>query len=205
MMKKTFDGPCPCQDTTVLALNRTSVSRMVAASSVLCLFIFVTGYFWGKKHATQAFMTAVTEEALVDKMQVALNTIAPAPSPLDSLAMSNETSEDSSVQDAQSETQEVVTAEQVTTPGASDKQYVAKLIGFGSQRNANQFVKKLAHSGVSEVVVAPQTSRMAGGKKRTWYQVVTKPFADHQQLVALVDRIKQIEKLHDVRIVAQNA
>lgn len=205
MKKNTFDGPCPCQDTTVLALSRTSVSRMVAASSLACLFVFVTGYFWGKKHAAEAFMTAVTEEALVDKMQVALNTIAPVPNPLDSLAAHDDATETVPLEVTTQAASEEVSVDQPLAPVASDKQYIAKLIGFGSERNASQFVKKLARRGVSDVVIAPQTSRMSGGRMRTWYQVVTKPFADHQQLVALVDRIKQIEKLHDVRIVAQNA
>lgn len=204
MKKNTFEGPCPCQDTTVLALSRTSVSRMVAASSLACLFVFVTGYFWGKKHAAEAFMTAVTEEALVDKMQVALNTIAPVPNPLDSLAVSDDATENAPLEVTTQAAEEVAT-EQALVPVTSDKQYIAKLIGFGSERNASQFVKKLARRGVSDVVIAPQTGRMSGGRMRTWYQVVTKPFADHQRLVALVDRIKQIEKLHDVRIVAQNA
>ncbi len=200
MKKNNFDGPCPCQDTTILALSRTAVSRMVAASSIACLFIFITGYFWGKKHATEAFMVAVTEEAFADKMQVALTTIAPASNPLETL-VEQEDEKEVALEEQKDVTVEI--AQEHAT--SSDKQYVAKLIGFGSERNANQFVKKLARRGVTEVAVAPQTSRMGNGRKRTWYQVVTKPFVDHQELVALVDRIKQIEKLHDVRIIAQNA
>lgn len=204
MKKNTFDGSCPCQDTTVLALNRTSVSRMVAGGTLVCFFIFVTGYFWGKKHATEDFMSAVNEEALVDKMQVALNTLTPMSSQVDAVADTNE----ETVAVAEQET-EVLQPEQSSQPSEevvpSGKLYIAQLIGFGSENNAKQFVKKLARRGVTDVVVSAKTSRMSGGRKRTWYQVVTKPFADHQQVVALVDRIKEIEKLHDVRIVAQNA
>lgn len=200
MKHTTFDGTCPCQDTTVLALSRTTVSRIIAGATVLCFFIFVAGYFWGKKHATESFMSAVNEEALVDKMQVALNTISPATNPLDAMSDNNE--DHVAALEKELDSPEAQAAAPITQAG---KWYTAQLIGFGSERTADQFVKKLARKGVSEVVVAPQTSRSSSGKKRTWYQVVTKPFADHQQVVALVDRIKQIEKLHDVRIVAQNA
>ncbi len=201
MQKNTYNGPCACQDTTVLALNRTAVSRVVAVGSLVCFFIFVAGYFWGKKHATESFMSAVAEEATVDRLQVSLNTIAPVGGSVEAMA------------DAMEET--TALPQEIETPGPaqeqelevneSAKRYLAQLVGFGTARNADQFIRKLARHGITEVEVSSRTSRMNGGKKRTWYQVVTKPFADHQRVVALVDRIKQIEKLHDVRIIAQNA
>ncbi len=200
MQKNTYNGPCACQDTTVLALNRTAVSRLVAVGSLVCFFIFVAGYFWGKKHATESFMSAVAEEATVDRLQVSLNTIAPVGGPVDSMVDAmEETTAPSPEVGLQEQAQE-----QEPESNESGKKYSAQLVGFGTARNADQFIKKLARHGISEVEVSSRTSRMNGGKKRTWYQVVTKPFADHQRVVALVDRIKQVEKLHDVRIIAQN-
>lgn len=200
MRKNIYDEPCACQDTTVLALDRTSVSRMVAASSMVFFFVFITGYFWGKKHAAEAFTTAVTQEAITDRMQMAFASIDSNISDLEVATVSD------NVSPLPSEIETVGNEENILKrePAPEGKTYYAQLVGFGAARNAKRFVQKLADRGITQINMTSRTSRMRNGKKRTWYQVVTAPFDDHAQLVSLVDRIKEVEKLHDVRIVAQN-
>lgn len=203
MRKNIYDEPCACQDSTILALDRTSVSRMVAASSLLCFFIFVTGYFWGKRHAVESFATAVQQEAMADRLQMSFATMGQDLQEVTPLSHNENLKMVESVSGEQlTENSQSVKA----LPSAPDgKTYFAQLVGFGVARNAKRFVQKLAKSGITEIEMMSRTSRMRNGKTRTWYQVVTKPFADHEQLAHLVDKIKNIEKLHDVRIVAQNA
>ena len=78
--------------------------------------------------------------------------------------------------------------------------YYAQLIGFGTQKAADNFVKKLERKGIQAKVHTRQ-SKSARGKNYYWYQVVTELYDNKNELEIVVNCIKNDEKIHDVRIV----
>ncbi len=82
-----------------------------------------------------------------------------------------------------------------------EQQYYAQLIGFGYKKAAERFVSRLQEQG-EPVELRTRVSTTASGNRRTWYQAVTKPYTNKQELDLLVDRIAQKEKLKDICIVS---
>ncbi len=102
---------------------------------------------------------------------------------------------------ADSLTKEESTPAQAFETKRIEKKYYAQLIGFGTQQAAQRFVKKLAKKQIP-VEIVKHCSRTAQGKTINWYQVVTMPYEDKQQLLNLVDSVQKTEKIQDARIVA---
>jgi hypothetical protein len=83
---------------------------------------------------------------------------------------------------------------------APSQTYYAQLIGFGTSSAAQKFSEKLQRRNYP-VCVRERHSTTAQGKKIIWYQVITEPFEDKNELLAAIQKIKKEEKLHDIRII----
>lgn len=88
----------------------------------------------------------------------------------------------------------------VTVASAPQQAYYAQLIGFGTSSAAQKFSEKLQRKNFP-VCVKERHSTTAQGKKIIWYQVITEPFEDKDELLAAIHKIKKEEKLHDIRII----
>ena len=82
-----------------------------------------------------------------------------------------------------------------------DRHYYAKLVSFHSIKYAQQFVNRVQKMGYN-VYIKSLKSNTANGKLVTWYQVTTDKYSDINKLKKIVSHIKEIEKLHDIKIIS---
>jgi len=192
-------------------LTNRHVSWVLSFFIISSFFIFISGYFLGKKKAVEKFYSKIDQESLADHIYYSVCSIYDADE-----CVKQESTEDSShltvfennnsgmqatkkvseAEDVQSQKKDSTTDNQK----ASNESFYAELIGFGTVRAANNFAQKLKRQGFS-VVVKRRISRTAKKKRITWYQVVTEKFDNKSDLIAFVDIIKDKEKLKGVRIV----
>ena len=162
-----------------LYVSSRQVSWLTASLLLLSFFVFMAGYFFGQRKMLEHVHATADQEVLADTIY------ANACTACEPMA--------TSVEDE--------TLAEAVGASSSPEEYYAQLIGFGTFRAAHKFVDRLKQKDMP-VEVKERHSRTAQGKEIIWYQVVTEPFQQRDDLVAFVDTIKKEEKLHDIRIVA---
>lgn len=208
---------------STLVLSARHVSWAVSSFLLVCFFVFISGYFLGKKKAAEKFYSKVKEESFSDQIyysmcsmynktddQLAQEGAVSEGEDLDPLPEVKNMQESSDVpllaQAAAAVQKEINQESQKRLEVVSSDQkeiikYYAELIGFGTNRAAEKFANKLKKDNIS-VSVKRRRSKTAKGRVITWYQVVTERFSNRNDLIALVDDISAQERLKDVRIVS---
>jgi hypothetical protein len=202
---------------------------MLAALCIGVFFVFMTGYFWGKKSVMEEFGATQQRESLADKIYSSLCVL---PENRNNSLASNEESDEPSeenvdeplaLEESQKTSDGLITTPTSTIASTTNIQnqniqkpaknlptevvapcnntcyYYAKLVSFKSRKHAQQFVERLARLGI-DVELHALKSKTAKGRVVTWYQIVTKKLASNEELEALVNTIKLQTPLHDVRI-----
>ena len=172
----------------VVELRQHQITVLAALVLSLYVITFLVGYFWGKQSILGEFSEQITNESFSDKIYASLCTL-------------NEQNSESNVQPAEeSGKPETVQGQNPESVACADqKLFVAHLIGYGTQRQAQQYCQSLERRAVQAHVI-PRTSITAQGKKRVWYQVATTP-ATYQETQQLVDRLAIEDRLAGVSIV----
>lgn len=212
-----------CKQIQGVFVNHRQTSWVLAGTLLLCFFVFIAGYFLGQKKVIERFTNKAEQDSLADKITSSIYSMYDTKAEVESLdsVEGNETpeseeptamadggtSEASEITVAQSEVKKIdpmqptsKTAVNEIQDSAPQKQYYAELVGFGSLKAAQEFAQRLESKKIS-VTVKKRESRTAKGKKIAWYQVITGHFKERSELMALVDRLKQEERLKGVHIV----
>lgn len=197
---------CQCNQQYGLFLPNRQLSGVIAALLFLFFALFMTGYFVGKRYAAEQFMHIANQEACADAQYN--GTIMEENSQRDS---------NNAMADFSDEGQGIVSAvvgEDIKpanmlaegndaaiewASGQAAPRYYAQLIGFGTEKAAERFVQKLALKNI-ETNIKKHTSKTAKGRIACWYQVVTAPYYNKDDLSRLVDQISKEERLKDVII-----
>lgn len=207
---------CGCKDNG-LYFNARQASWVVVIAIMLGFFIFITGYFWGKRNGAQELSFVASQESLTDQVYSSLcvmndedvsygpatpeNTVVHEQ---DSLSKGGDANvEQNEVPIILSDTKnEPVEVGQIPVASAimSNHTYCAQLVGFGTKRAADRFVARMDRHRIP-VVIVTKHSKTTKGVARTWYQAMTNTFSDKAQLEKQIEQIKTIERLHDVRII----
>jgi len=211
--------------TSGVFLTGRQVSWSVSSGIMLCFFVFISGYFLGKKKAVEKFYKKIEQDSFADQIYYSMCSMydkgdLKQADGQDSLLEGNENKAstplvaatavaqrvDADSERALSSPQGVGSAnheknKQDVQKSKDDGQFYAELCGYGTLRAAKRFANKLLSEGVT-VSVKNRRSKTARGRIIVWYQVVTGTFNDKNDLIALVDDISAQEKLKDVRIVS---
>jgi hypothetical protein len=155
-----------------LLLDQQQISYLVAAFLMVGFFIFIAGYYWGKKQALEPITEQFATDSLTDKIYCAL------------CEEHGKREEDGEEQDKEKKN--------------VHRRYYAQLAGFGSLKGAQVCIAKLADAGF-EARVVERESKSAHGKVRKWYQVVSS-FYDHEE--ELKKSIGKIQHYVNVRTIA---
>jgi len=182
---------------TSIEVTNRQIGWVVAIVMVISLGSFSAGYFWGEKKAADRFVARVEQDALADQVYTSICSLYE--NDLESDARTENGSSEQSNEEVASLGQEQESAA-VSEPSESNEVFCAHLVGFGTSKKAKQFVERLAKKGIT-VHLRERTSKTPRGKRICWYQVVTDPYTDKNALIALVEKVKRDEHLHDVRIV----
>ena len=189
-----------CADSSSLCIPKRHASLILAGLLALLFFTFITGYFWGKRTAISQLTSRVEEEFFANQIQSSLYGLQDRPGVQQEVIP--EIALDQRAQESVDSEQQVVSVNEqkvdieVEMPS---KQYYAQLIGFGTQGAANSFAKRA--NKITEVEVKKRVSKTAKGKTRVWYQVVTAPSSNREDLELLVAKISKEERLKGVHIV----
>lgn len=203
---KNNDG-CQCTGSQGLFIPSRQLSFIIAGLLFFSFFIFMTGYFLGKKNVVEQFSEQIKQEAFTDQVYasvVAQMTEINLPENQTGLIAEADI-ENSSTTVEIVHNDDIPHADEIHFDDVDHKellestQYYAQLIGFGTEKAAYLFVKKLAEKGI-ETEVKKRTSKTAKGRISYWYQVVTINHADKDALIALVDRITKEENIKGAQI-----
>ncbi len=200
---KKNEAMCHCSNNGLFIPNR-QLSIIVAGLLFLAFCIFISGYFLGKKNVVEQYSEKMQQEAFSDQVYASILTHPENSEQQNSptlLVTQTETQpvellHEPVVQAVMSENQIVTSA---TLPEQSSVQYYAQLIGFGTEKAAQQFVKKLAIKGI-ETEVKKRISTTAKGRTSYWYQVVTAAYSNKNDLIELVNKITKEENIKDANI-----
>jgi hypothetical protein len=201
-------------DKDQIVLSRRQASMIMASMVIVSLFIFITGYFLGKRTVIHDFSSNVTQSALHDQIDYLLTTQSLQSSKDDETSSDDE----QELQEAESREeviqlptkiegqkyenshnspalQDIKKEEIVHADVKSGSQY-ACLIGFGTKPAANAFVARLKKHHVS-VILKTVISKTASGTTRTWFQAITPTYDSAQELQAVVNKVKRLEHIRD--------
>ena len=166
---------------------------------IIGISLFSVGFYYGKRQALDDLMGHIQQESFADKVYSSLCALydnydsLPEETGESSLDGSSDTQETfpESLDEKESNGLETVAAD-------SSLYYFAQLIGFGAQKTADAYAKKVTQRGLS-CSVQKRVAQSASGKKRIWYQVVTEPMKK-ESLVTLVQKIAREDHLKDIKI-----
>lgn len=210
--------PCVCDGKQGLFLSNRHLSWAISIILLMSFFLFITGYFLGKKQAVDHISYKIDQESLTDHVYSSMYALYDSKAP-NASSDNIEPGEEIEIAEADSATEEAIldqaidTAAQVKINENGSEQssefvaeqkdgheYYAQLVGFSSQQAAQQFIKKLALRDIT-AHIKQRPSKTAKGRTVYWYQVITESFTNKEELLKLIETIKHREKLHDVRII----
>ncbi len=196
---------CHCADNQGLFIPNRQLSAIVAVILLLAFSLFMTGYFLGKRKAVEQFTQNMQQDAVADKIYTTLlSTSSFAEATKDRQPTSDAllvTHVDETPVTSSLINQEIVLAT-ATTEMLQDTQsqsYYAQLIGFGTEKAAQVFIKKLAAKGI-ETELKKRVSKTAKGNTSYWYQVITAQYSNKDDLLHLVDKLTKEQNIKDARI-----
>lgn len=208
-----------------IVFNKRQVSMLMASMVIFCLFIFIVGYFLGKRTAMNDFSSDVTQHALHDQIDYLLTTQSLQSSRQEDSDQATDEQIDLDKDVIISVSQAVVSekVQNIINPvveqknnkiienkntqslatqvddnkddNKKDLQY-ACLVGFGTKTAANAFVARLKKHHVP-VILKTMISKTVAGKSRTWYQAITPTYDSSQQLQEVVQKVKRLEHIRD--------
>jgi hypothetical protein len=157
-------------------------------------FVFVGGYFLGKKRAYEELAVKYNDECFADKINQSLSSLYEQIDPETSDVESESAEEDCSVIPVIVEHVGQVAEKQ----DESGELAYAQLCGFGTRYMAEAYVERLRRRTIEAAIVERQ-SRSKKGKVITWYQVVTGT-KDKRELEELVKELEKDDRLSGVQI-----
>lgn len=206
---KSIKNSCVCEADDHVVLNRRQASFVTAGLILVVGAAFITGYIIGQRKALQEFSDRLADESFTDKVRYALyssyGTTATTGDEQEDLE--EEVEKDDVVKDSEekktiSKDNQEQAPQKLATEQAPIKQYYAQLIGFGTQKAAEQFVETAQRYGLP-MRIEKRVSKTAKGKAVAWYQVVTERFADKEELNRIVEKVKIAERLQQVKILEE--
>lgn len=161
----------------------------VAALLCAALFIFMSGYFLGKKRVLEELAAQYDDESFADKVYQSFASLADA-SGDDAASAEGEASEgeetaDQAATPAAEQSQQKATLEKPALEHAS----YAQLCGFGTKQAAELYVDRVKRRGIT-VTIVERKSVSKKGRAIVWYQVVTQVM-DKPELEELVQKLKK--------------
>ena len=187
------------------------MSWIFSAVLLLIFLAYMTGYFWGKKKATQELTFIVEKDIEQDNLITVLHTAeenvynSVPESLVESMCVvQSEIIKKEVIQEKNDliNISSEIKADSGTQEDLPElKNYYAQLIGFGTQKAAEKFVHRLQENKLP-VKMKKRKSSTAKGKSLFWYQAVTEVFKDKDELERLVEKIAKKERLSGVTIVS---
>lgn len=162
-----------------LTARQTSI---IGASAVLSMFfIFIAGYFYGQQRAAEQFTFCVEQESLADQVYSSL------------CGLYDNKGESESGEEA-----EMVQADASDVAAEANEQYSIEA-DCATMVVAQQCAARLRAAGLQSSIKEQQSYH--NKKNISWYQVATVPTTDKKGLNECIEKIKNVDKLKNIRLV----
>ena len=175
------------KDTASITLTIRQLSILTAGFVFFSFFVFIAGYFLGKKRTAEEFYYRADQESLADQIYSSMCVLYDVKDEGDEL--NSENSEELAQNSEETSEEEQKEKEE---PVAIKKGYHATVAGFSSSglADAKKLVNQLTSSGFPAQVV--QRESKAKGKTVTWYQVITKAYDSYDEIEAVRPKIAKL-------------
>lgn len=196
-----------------IILTKRQASMIMASMLLFCLFVFIVGFFLGKRVIIDDLSSQTTQKTLHDQIDYLLTTQSLTSSQDDyqeslevkssnddllSLLKEEETSPDQIGIEEVSQIPAILVDNNVkkSEKHSENKKQYAQLIGFGTKKAAQSFVDRLKKHDIT-VIIKTIVSKTASGKQKIWYQAITQTYESSEKLKDQVDKIKRLEHIRD--------
>lgn len=159
----------------LLELTPRQVSHIIVMLLMSGFFIFIAGYYWGKRVGIKPFIEQFESGTHHGVISDIFNS--------ESVSQLKERKEKIDIKPVK-ETQILV-----NETNDEPKSYYAQLAGFGTKKAALECEQKLLSHGFA--VKAIERKSVYKKTMRTWYQIITYPETDKQKLMNQIDLIKK--------------
>ena len=187
-----------------LFIPARQVSGAIVAVLAVAAVLFMSGYVVGKKQVVEELMAQVEHDVFADQIYSSMCSLYDAGSSLERIACAipkrQEGEHECSLEDVSSEESLVQDELSGGCPPADAPFYVGQLLSYHARHYADAFVQKVARKHIP-LEVRTRKSVTAAGKTKKWYQVVTKPYSDRQELERIIEQVAYEENIKGVKIV----
>ncbi len=194
MFKKNFES-----DSTVTLTART-LSLLVAALLAFSFIIFIAGYYFGKKNATEEFLYKTDQDSFADQIYSSMCVLYDAKDENEDAAENSDDVENVEANDSV-EQKDDTAPKVVTLDQPAQKKYTVALAGFSASRkiHGQAMVDRLTKKGyAAQLVEIP--SETVSGKKIIWYQVNIEFSAADDTLDKIKHEISKIAQVNEKSI-----
>lgn len=174
------------------------IQRFIAVFLISAFFIFMAGYFWGKKSIVEHLANQFDQESFGDKIYASMCSLYD--NGYDGAESSESIENDQDMQDQDEEKLKNQSngngsLEQLAEETKPQHTHYAVLTGFGSRKAAENYYNHLKRQYIDAEIIE-RNSVSSKGLTRTWYQVIVRS-ADKNALEELVARLKQNDHLNN--------
>lgn len=178
-------------------MPKRHVSYVMAAGIFIGSILFISGYYLGKRTAAQELLFEMQQELLASSQHNFLTSLHDNTVRLTPEQESNNLND----QDANTSIAESATENSLSerVPSEVPALWQAHLAGWGSYKEAVRCAQLLKKVGMVTKVVKRKST--AENKVRYWYQVVSEPFVNKDELEQVVDTVSQRANIVGAKIV----
>lgn len=186
-----------------LQFTQQQISYVIASLLLIFFFIFMAGYYLGKKNAIEAFAGQFESESLADKISYAFCSnydYKGDQSEYNSNEQIVNKDQKNIIESEEKTTCTPITKNEVNNIESSNIKYLAELAGFGTWNNAHNYEKILSKNGY-KVNIITRRSKTLKGKEIKWYQAITETYNNQNELLETIKKIKKVAPIKDVKVV----
>ena len=187
-------------ETDGLFIPGRQVSKLVVGGIAAACIVFMGGYFIGKKHTMEQLVANMEQDSFADQVYSSLCNLYEYDAQAMVVAHQEATDQEMPVGESPLEEAQEQEAEETMEEQADGPAYAAQLLSYHVRRHADDFVQKLAYKNIP-LKVRARKSVTAGGEAKEWYQVVTKPYVDRDELQLVVDQVVREERIKGAQII----
>jgi cell division septation protein DedD len=196
----------PLHNELRFALNQRQLSLLIAGLLAFTFFIFISGYFLGKKKAAEEFSYKADQESLADQIYSSMCVLYDAKDESEDVEENEQENENSQNSEVLEKKEEIIpeVENSTTTQESTGPKYFAALAGFSSTTLADgkKMLNRLKGRGF-EVQMVERTSKTAKGQSHAWHQIITAPFTNREELKEIVGQIAKLEHIKEKNISIQ--
>lgn len=196
----------PLHNELRFALDQRQLSLSIAGLLALSFFIFINGYFLGKKRAAEEFSYKADQESLADQIYSSMCVLYDAKDEAEDLEENDTEVENSELSENLDKGEEISLAEENSSSVTEsiEPKHFAALAGFSSTTLADgkKMLNRLKARGF-DVQMVERISKTSKGEVHSWHQIITAPSTNKEELKQVVSQIAKLEHIKEKNISIQ--